>query len=359
MSGLLGRQVSRAVATLGSLAFGLSVALFEGRLLDSISQIIHRRRGRGDTSGREAGGPQKTGSAIRPAGLPAIRTTSRAASQRPIPIVFIHQNVGAHLAYSLKQARHSNPESSIFLLGDETNNRYAGVEHRNFGDYFAEADAFGRVYTHFSTHTRSFELICFQRWFILKEFLIAHRIEKCVYLDSDVMLYANVTGEIAKFDRFDFTLCWNTIGCVFFLNNRDGLIKLCDFMMDIYTKKSRYHYDRMAAHFAARQHNALPGGACDMTALQLYSEVNFGTVGEASHIIDGSVYDPDINMPNPGFEMADNIKKVWWEGGLPYGTYSRTGEKIRFNSLHFNGRSKALMAAYCTAMTDRRVGTAP
>ena len=93
-------------------------------------------------------------------------------------------------------------------------------------------------------------------------------------LDSDVLLYADVTEEMKKFRRFDFTLCWNTIGCVFFLNRMEGLQDLCQFMLDVYTKKDRYQYDRMVAQFALRQKNQLPGGACDMTALQLYNELN-------------------------------------------------------------------------------------
>jgi hypothetical protein len=170
------------------------------------------------------------------------------------------------------------------------------------------------------------------------------------------MLYANVTEDIQKFRRFDFTVCWNTIGCVFFVNEIEGLDRLCSFMTDIYTKREHFLYDRMVGHFAARRRHQLPGGACDMTVLQLYNELNFGSVGEASLIIDGSVYDPDINMPNPGFEMADGIKRITWEHGWPYGTHVRTGEKIRFNSLHFNGRSKSLMSKYCTAQTVQNVG---
>jgi len=86
-----------------------------------------------------------------------------------------------------------------------------------------------------------------------------------------------------------------------------------------------------------------------MTALELYNETNFGRVGEASQIIDGSVYDPNINMPHPGFEMENGIKKIIWKDRQPYGQIAETGEEIRFNSLHFNGRAKALMEQHCTA----------
>jgi hypothetical protein len=86
-----------------------------------------------------------------------------------------------------------------------------------------------------------------------------------------------------------------------------------------------------------------------MSLLELYNEAYFGRVGEASSIIDGSIYDPNINVPNPGFEMDGPVKRVVWVDGSPYGIDARTGERIRFNSLHFNGNAKSLMPAYCTA----------
>jgi len=269
-----------------------------------------------------------------------------------LPIIFIHRSNSEHLKYSLAQAHESNPNSTIFLLGDSSNNVYDFVEHRPFVEYFQEAAHFQKLYKHYSTHGIDFELICFQRWFILREFLMANNLAQCLYLDSDTMLYADVTKESKKFEQFDFTLCWNSIGCVFFLNHVKGLDEFCQFLLDIYGNKNKFYYDRMVAHYAVRKKHQLAGGACDMTAFQFYSEVNFGQMGEASRIIDGSVYDPNINMPHPGFEMQNGIKKIIWKDGQPYGKFSRTGEEIRFNSLHFNGRAKKLMSQYYAGNID-------
>jgi hypothetical protein len=347
----VGERVNRVTTRLAVLTFGISLGIFESELLRRLARL--RGKGRAPLAPRAGDG----GPVVRPAeahsqtALPrGTAATPASTSRASVPIVFLHQNNSEHLAHSLAQAKRSNPDSTVFLLGDDSNNQYAGVKHYQLRDYFTGASQFAAVYKHYSTHSPAFELICFQRWFILREFLAAHKIDRCVYLDSDVLLYANVTDDMEKFRRFDFTLCWNIIGCVFFLTHREGLERLCRFMMDLYAKKDKYQYDRIVAHFAARQKHGLPGGACDMTALQLYNEANFGRVGEASHIIDGSVYDPNINMPHPGFEMENDIKKVVWENGFPYGTYLPTGEKIRFNSLHFNGQhAKSLMSRYCTA----------
>jgi hypothetical protein len=86
-----------------------------------------------------------------------------------------------------------------------------------------------------------------------------------------------------------------------------------------------------------------------MTVLGHYHERHFGELGETSHVINGSVYDPALASPAPGVEMVDGLKKLIWRDGVPYGRHKRTGEEIRFNSLHCQGHAKRLMSEYCTA----------
>ena len=233
----------------------------------------------GRCSRRRAG--QQSVRSSRGTTVPAAREKPRLRSDQSsgsVPVVFIHQQNSDHLKYSLAQAKASNPRSTVFLLGDDSNSQHPCVEHHHFRDYFTGAAEFEDVYKHYSTHSPDFERLCFQRWFILRDFLTAHRIEQCVYLDSDVMLYGNVTEDMAKFRLFDFTVCWNTIGCVLFVNRVEGLVNFCQFIMDIYTKKDEYHYDKMVANFAVRRRHQLMGGATDMTAFELYGELNFGQV---------------------------------------------------------------------------------
>ena len=351
---VLGERLKTLTTRMGVRTFGMAVALLESNFIENLVRL--RQNGRAllaGPSGSAVGAIQPAVSSSHPAPLERSRLRSDQSSGS-VPVVFIHQQNSEHLKYSLAQAKASNPRSTVFLLGDDSNSQHPCVEHHHFRDYFTGAAEFEDVYKHYSTHSPDFERLCFQRWFILRDFLTAHQIEKCVYLDSDVLLYGNVTEDMAKFRLFDFTVCWNTIGCVLFVNRVEGLARFCQFIMDIYTKKDEYHYDKMVAQFAVRQKHHLKGGATDMTAFELYGELNFGRVGEASYIIDGSTYDPNINMPQPGFEMADKIKKVIWQDHQPYGIYVPTGEMVRFNSLHFNGnKAKALMPDYCTALVDQ------
>lgn len=266
-----------------------------------------------------------------------------------LPIIFIHYGNSAYLKYSLSQAKYSNPDSIVYLVGDESNDCYDFVQHHCFLDYFNEAAEFDKIYRHFNTTPYHYALFDFQRWFILKEFLYSNGLEKCLYLDSDTMLYADVTQEQKKVALFDFTLSYRICGCTFFLNRVKALGDFCQFLMDLYTKKQRYQYDKMISHYAMRQKNGLRGGVCDMTAFELYSGNHFGEIGEVALIIDGSVYDPNINLPTPGFEMSNGIKRIIWKDKVPYGKQEKKGKEIRFNSLHFQGReAKRLMGAFYT-----------
>lgn len=271
--------------------------------------------------------------------------TGREEESKPsrLPIVFIHYGNSDYLQHSLRQAKRTNPHSPLYLLGDESNDCYEEVIHHPFADYAQEAEAFSRIYKHYNTTPFHYELFNFQRWFILQEFLHHNYLERCLYLDSDTLFYADASKEQKRFAPFDFTLSKKTSGCTFFLNRREALNNFCRFLTGIYTRRDRYAYDRMVAHFALRQKHRLEGGVCDMTAFGLYGELYFGHIGEVALINDGSIYDPNINTPDPGFAMHDGIKKVIWKQGYPYGIHLKTGQEIRFNSLQFQGRAKRLM----------------
>lgn len=274
------------------------------------------------------------------------------SSTSKLPIVFLHNTNSYYLKYSLGQAKHSNPGSPIYLIGDDSNDCYNFVKHHSFSNYFQGAADFSKIYQHYNTTIYKYEVFCFQRWFILLEFLVNNRMEKCLYLDSDTMLYADITEEQKKFSQFDFTLSYKTCGSIFFLNRVEALAEFCQFLTDIYTKKERFYFDRMLAHYMVFKKNGMPGGACDMTAFDFYSYDHFGEIGEVSQIIDGSVFDPGINVSNPGFEMEKGIKKIIWKDAVPHGIQLRTSNKIKFNSLHFQGDTKRLMREYYTGIID-------
>jgi hypothetical protein len=173
--------------------------------------------------------------------------------------------------------------------------------------------------------------------------MISQGIDRCLYLDSDVMLYANAESEIKKFEQFDFTLSHRCCGSNSFFTIK-GINEFCDFLMRVYSNKNSYDFERIAVHYHVRQKHGLVGGVCDMTLLEYHAYQKWGLVGEMMHIIDDSTYDHNINTSDQNFKMSElGIKEISFLDGIPY-CYQESSEKnIRFNSLHYQGGAKRFL----------------
>ncbi|WP_416666457.1 hypothetical protein [Egbenema bharatensis] len=265
-----------------------------------------------------------------------------------IPIVLIHRSDSDYLLYSLMQAKIRNPDSRIYLLGDFSNNHYQFSEHYQIDDYFKGANDFAKSYQHFSTNPFQFELFCFQRWFVLRDFMRNNAISQCFHMDSDVMLFAEITSEYRNFSQFDFTLSRSQSSdslsphCSF-INSLEALDSFCDFLMRLYREPQLTQL--MEQQFLKRCRSGLPGGACDMTAFREYVASSSVRVGYTSDIINDSVYDHRIRSSD-GFVMNPlGLKQIQWIDNQPFGKTSE-GDLIKFNALHFQGNSKKFMKQF-------------
>lgn len=252
-----------------------------------------------------------------------------------VPVILIHRGNHGHYKKVINQARIYNEK--VYAIGDcvPPSNCY-------IADYYQGAEEFNSVYEHLNTNSRPAELICFQRWFILRDFMDTHGIQACLHIDSDVMLYAVAHHEFQKFSQFDFTLSHRCCGSNSFFTLH-GLKRFCDFLMYFYHDKSSYEYERITAHFHIRQKHGLPGGVCDMTLLEYYSYQNCGKIGEMMHIIDDSTYDHNINARDQYFRMGEKTKDIVFVSGFPYCYQETTGKQIQFKTLHFQGPAKGLI----------------
>ena len=88
-----------------------------------------------------------------------------------LPIIFIHKGDSFYLKYALENAKKFNPESRVILIGDKVTEYPKFVEYHEMYDYSSSALKFKKVYKHMSTNTEAIERFCFERWFILNEFL--------------------------------------------------------------------------------------------------------------------------------------------------------------------------------------------
>jgi len=270
-----------------------------------------------------------------------------------LPIITLSLNNPDYLAYVLAQAKISNPQSDIILLGYESNDKYEFITHDKIDNYARSAFRFSHVYQHFHTNPLGFELWCFQRWFVVKDFMIANHIEKCLCIDSDIMLYANVTEEQKKFAKFGLT--GSTDWCVSnpllpnaslhcsFINDLKELESFCEFIFEIYTNSELLK--TIQATWQECLQNNWYSGVSDMLAFCKFAAKYPDRVGEMAEIIDGSRYDHNMNL-SEDFEMNNGIKNIYFIDNVPFGKHIISGEEIKFNSLHFQGRAKKYIEDY-------------
>ena len=262
-----------------------------------------------------------------------------------ITIILIHKGAdNLSLPFVLKQVKFFNPKCRIILIGDKTNKKYGKyVDHFLIKDYMGEGLLLRKYYKHFSPNPYDFELFCLQRWFILFNFLERNKIEHCFYMDSDVMVYSDLSKEAINFFQYDLTVNNEFFGHCMFINNSNALKIFCDFILKTYQEKSLLEIKLEFSDYL-KMVKKLNGGISDMAFINKYYETHKNTIGETGGITNDSVFDNNVNESG-GFRIDSSlitrgIKKIFMTDGIPYGMHKKMFKKIRFNVIHFQGPAK-------------------
>lgn len=293
----------------------------------------------------------------------------RAASARQggadgtdMALVFIHSGYNPYLEFSLRQARAADPGADLVLLGDADNDRFPFLRHvdATARAFRAAAEPVARVYEHWSTNRRAFELACFQRWFLLRTLMAQEGLEDALVLDSDVMFYAS-EAEIRRtwlggkvlgvcWPNHQYRFRWGASPHVSYWT-AETVGAFCDFILAGYTDAA------LRARYLEKWHHHLDtgtlGSICDMTALyffaQQYAPERVAWFTRVHEGPDGLVTcDDNINLPENAepdeYRMAGPIKAVTWDAaGRPVGDNRLLGRSVRFHALHFQGKAKEFM----------------
>jgi len=257
------------------------------------------------------------------------------------PIVFIHQRDPRHVPKALIHARASNPHSSIHLIGDSFNSGLVGVENHDLNQYSYSANQLAATYRHLSSNSSEYELFCIQRWLYLNEFMAKNHLDRCVYLDSDVMVYSDLSQAALELGEFDMTTSQSSPHCNL-VASKTVLDSFCRFILESYSKPIRYFGLPEFYHNLQRQGS--PGGVCDMTFFWLFMRNPEFKVRDLSEMAGPNAFDHSLNQSN-GFQMHNGIKKLRWINGRPHGFHLESSQWRRFHTLHFQGATKKYMAA--------------
>ena len=157
------------------------------------------------------------------------------------PVVYIHKWWPKYLEISIKQSLKNG--NDVILIWDEKNLDIAkkyNIKHVNFDDY--NKNDFEKYYVHDTRWVYWFELICFQRRFVLLDVMKAENLERCVYLDSDILYYWNAEEEFKRIESYwDYDLAFpNFSGHTTYVFSQKALQEFCDFMLNCYKDEKLY-----------------------------------------------------------------------------------------------------------------------
>ena len=252
------------------------------------------------------------------------------------PILFFHQNFEPYLAFTVWQARQTNPNSPVYLMGDAANDLTSiGATHVHFHDFAAEAREFIAFYKHLSTHELECERLCFERWFYLLGFLKKFPFAEFYFLDSDYFLLMDIGEARGQWGEYEMA---GAPAWAFAWFGRPQIIReFCSFVLDRY---------RDPAQIRSWQ-NAPPPGISDMTLWMMFLKQGGFAHLNVGRPRNGLVFDDGLNNRN-GFRMRGEIKELSRRDGMYFGWHEKTNEPVRFAGLHLQGKFSKRMGPLFT-----------
>jgi hypothetical protein len=258
------------------------------------------------------------------------------------PIIMIHRGDSPYLAHAIAQAKSSNPESRVILIGDRSNSYYLGIEHYDYRHYFDEAAKFSSLfeYKYFPSYQHSWMLFNHQKYFCLRDFCREKNIEQFLLIDSDVMLYEDITPYYNLYKGSAITLIKDpgayVAGAWFtFVQDLIALEKICSVFIKLYSNEGEGIRERLNLEMYS-----------EMNGLRLFMDENPVLV---SDILDSESQGFVINasMEYDGrFEYDGQFVKVTWEKNIPYLIKKGASNVIKAPMLHFHGKGKYVMGKY-------------
>jgi hypothetical protein len=213
---------------------------------------------------------------------------------------------------------------------------------------------FEAAYRHMSTHARIFELRCFQRFFVMQQLMQDQGLDGFFHVDSDVLLFDDLHAFEVEHIRPQAIACGlhmplaqpgfrYSYGPQTSYWTRAAVDDFCRFLIASFENLLPALADKWAWH----QQTGAAGGICDMALLYLWAR-DRGDIANFAAVIGGGVFDLNINsgenLVKDEYETRLGRKHIVFREGRPWCRNLKSGEWVRFRSLHFQGHIKAQMA---------------
>lgn len=264
-------------------------------------------------------------------------------------IVFIHKGSQSYLKAALAQARLSNPNAEIILITDSCKTlegflRDQKIVSAPIDTYGEGASNFSKIYRHHGSNPVSYELFCYQRWFILRDFLLSYNpFAPGVLLDSDVFLYTDVSKVHSNIPS-QMTVC-NTVGPQFtFYKSSKVIVEYCKFIESCFTDE--LYYSACNKFMSDNQNLGIPHMS-DMVTLGVFSKLN--NLFDTSNILNDIVFDENLSVTD-GYLSNFIGKRVFFKNDVRY--FKLINQfPVQAGGIHLQGSLKRLWPYY----VDKRI----
>lgn len=274
-------------------------------------------------------------------------------NNQKIPVVMVHRGYKPYVKYSVNLSSKNNfvyliGSKDLKFLGDNNKN----VEFIDIDNYALKKEIleFKNNFKNYSTYTFDFAWYCFERIFIIEEFLREKQLSKTFHIDSDNVVFIDINS--IKFEKntayhisqFQDNLSMNA-------SVHSGLLDL-DFCTaykklfnDIYVNKSKF--ELIEEKYQHHIKNNLKGGVIDMTLYFLLQKLKLVKVQNLMRpVVDNSgnknIFINNINL-SEGFESLNNFemkKKLIKIHNKKYIRNLVDDEFLILASMHFQGTAK-------------------
>jgi hypothetical protein len=277
-----------------------------------------------------------------------------------VPVVVVHHGWTPYVEPCLRKAVDSNPHGRVVLIGDDASANVGIGEHHRLDDpsLLDDVREFQRVYEHLSSSkSEIFERFCIERWFFVRNFMRRERLDRCLVIDSDVLLFCDVTEEAGRFHDVAMTFArWDPVRLLphcNFVGCRDAIESFCRYVLHLYGNPSL-----LDAVKARNSKKFVRHWVSDMSLFHEWSSSSDFPIGMLEDAIrQGVGYDDCIDRtgsfrrhtPLPG--VLRPWKRIEYRDGVPHGTHLRSGD-VQMKCLHFHGAFKDLMDRHARGLGD-------
>ena len=206
----------------------------------------------------------------------------------------------------------------------------------------ADAFNFAQVYEHMSSNAYRYELVSFQRYFVLRSWMAIENVSTLMYLDSDVLLFREAKAEARCFAGCAVVVCEHAKSASAHTSmwTKRGIDAFCDFLSKSYTDQKllngiRQQWKNYQENFRKRNEK-IAGGLCDMSLLKWWindHRRNVAVCDNCQTSDTGGLYDHTKGFHLEKF-FVDEYK-------LP--AVAHKGTVLPLKTLHFQGRTKTLL----------------